>query len=254
MATFEQALFHLWPSGDTHIPGLRAAIVASAPRVFETYGLNTKTAVLQFMAQISHECGAGLEVEENLSYSAQRMTEVWPSRFHNVTEALPYAHNPRELGNKVYNGRMGNAIGSNDGYNFRGRGATQTTGRTGYNLLGNKLRLDLLGQPELVNSPQNFLECGAADFQICGCVLPALSNDIIKVTEKLNGGTIGLSERIQWHSKWEAMDITIPAWSTPSKPKPPVVQSPASANASARQATNIVTAFLDGLKSLFKRG
>src|SRR5271163_4756638 len=128
MATFEQALSQLWPHSDIHIKGLKAAMVASAPRVFETYGLNTKTAIVQFMAQISFECGAGLEVEENLSYSAERMVEVWPSRFHTAAEGEPYAHNPKALGNKVYNGRMGNAIGTNDGYNFRGRGATQTTG------------------------------------------------------------------------------------------------------------------------------
>lgn len=244
MATFEQALFQLWPHGDFKIPGLRAAIVATAPRVFETYGLNTKTAILQFMAQISHECGAGTEVEENLSYSAQRMTEVWPSRFKTVSEALAYAHNPQALGNKVYNGRMGNAIGSNDGYTFRGRGATQTTGRSGYNLLGTKLGLNLIGQPDLVNAPNTFLECGAADFQICGCILPALSNDIIKVTEKLNGGQEGLAQRIQWHSKWEALNIEIPVWTGSSHPAPNMVQS----------APKPATGLLAFLKSLVNRG
>lgn len=251
MATFEQALYQLWPHGDAKIPNLRAAIVAAAPRVFETYGLNTKTAILQFMAQISHECGAGLEVEENLSYSAQRMVEVWPSRFRSVAEAEPYAHNPRALGNKVYNGRMGNAIGTDDGYNYRGRGATQTTGRSGYSLLGNKLRLDLLNHPELVNAPQNFLACGAADFQLCGCILPALSDDVVKVTEKLNGGKIGLNERIQWLNKWKALDITIPAWDTQAKPT--VIPS-APKTADAAPSGSFVTAALDALKSLFKRG
>jgi putative chitinase len=82
--------------------------------------------------------------------------------------------------------------------------------------------------------------------------LPALSNDTIKVTEKLNGGTVGLAQRIQWHSKWEAMDITIPAWSTPSKPRPSML--PSAPKPAPLAQPNLVTAFLDVLKSIFKRG
>ena len=254
MASFEEALFHLWPHGDAKIPYLRAAIVAAAPRVFETYGINTKTCMLQFMAQISHECGAGLEVEENLSYSAQRMVEVWPSRFQSVGDAEPYAHNPRALGNKVYNGRMGNAIGSDDGYNYRGRGATQTTGRDGYGQLGRKLGLDLLGQPELVNEPHNFIACGAADFQICGCILPALSNDLRRVTEKLNGGTVGILQRQQWLDRWEAMDVAIPVRSSVSKPLGNVVQSSNNQKPPAAPAPNLFTSLIEAFKAFFKRG
>ena len=226
MATFQEALYHLWPNGDAKIPGLRAAIVATAPRVFETYGINTRTAMNQFMAQISHECGAGLEVEENLDYTAARMTEVWPNRFHTIAEALPYAHNPRLLANKVYNGRMGNAIGTDDGWSYRGRGATQTTGREGYQKLGEKLKLDLLSHPEFVNNPNNFLECGAADFVICGCLLPALSDDTYKVTLKLNGGTVGLAEREHWLTKWKAMNVQLPVKQpVPVKKDPDVIIS-----------------------------
>ena len=234
MATFEQALFQLWPHGDDRIPGLRASIVASAPRILEKYAINTKTAFAHFMAQISHECGAGLEVEENLSYSAERMTQVWPSRFRSLAEAAPYAHNPRLLANKVYNGRMGNEVGSDDGWNYRGRGATQTTGHDGYNKLAQKLRIDLLSNPSMVNDPKLFLECGAADFVICGCLMPALSDDIRQVTLKLNGGEIGLDQRQAWLDKWKSLNVILPIGQTtpsvpnvvPLRPKPVLVPTP----------------------------
>lgn len=235
MATFEQALFQLWPHGDNKIPGLRAAIVAYSPKILEKYTINTKTAFAQFMAQISHECGAGLEVEENLSYSAERMTQVWPSRFHSVAEAAPYAHNPRLLANKVYNGRMGNRVNSDDGWNYRGRGATQTTGHDGYEKLGQKLGIDLLGKPELVNDTRWFLEAGAADFVLCGCLMPALSDDIKQVTLKLNGGYVGLDQRQEWLDKWKSLNVVLPIGQTttsvpnvvPLRPKPVLVPTPA---------------------------
>jgi putative chitinase len=153
---------------------------------------------------ISHECGAGSEIEENLNYSAQRMTQVWPSRFPTTTIAAPYAHNARALANKVYNGRMGNRIGTDDGWNFRGRGAAQTTGREGYERLAKATGLDVLNDPDIVTDPKFFLECGVADFINCGCLPYAERDDVVGVTKHLNGGTVGLAERKAWLAKWKA--------------------------------------------------
>lgn len=206
----EQTLRRLWPHGDSKIPGLIAGIASSSDRVFAKYGITTTLQIAHIMAQISHECGAGTEVVENLSYSAQRMTQVWPSRFPSLASAIPYAHNPKKLGNKVYGGRMGNRPGTDDGSNFLGRGAAQTTGREGYEKLAAKTGLDLLNNPDLINEPENFLDCGIADFIICGCLQycspkPGLPDgDIRAVTHHLNGGYIGLSERQAWFAKWKA--------------------------------------------------
>src|SRR4051812_35287459 len=114
---FSTALNTLWPNGDERIPGLRAGMIESAPSVFEKYGFDSQV-IAHFMAQVSHECGAGHDVTENLNYSPQRMVVVWPSRFPTITSAMPFAHNPQALANKVYNGRMGNRTGSNDGWDF----------------------------------------------------------------------------------------------------------------------------------------
>jgi putative chitinase len=132
------------------------------------------------------------------------MTQVWPSRFPTIASAIPYAHNPRLLANKVYNGRMGNALNSNDGFDYRGRGATQTTGHDGYRALGKAVALDLVAKPDLVNDPQRFLECGVVDFIICGCLPWAQAVNVVQVTKHLNGGYTGLSDRISWLKRWKA--------------------------------------------------
>lgn len=201
---FINALFNLWPSGDKLIPGLRDGIATAAPTVFSKYGIDTDALIAIVFGQISLECGAGTEVVENLNYSAQRMTQVWPDRFPTIAAALPFAHNPRALANKVYNGRMGNALNSNDGFDFRGRGATQTTGREGYGALAKVVGLDLLANPDLVNDPKHFLECGVADFDLCKCLPWAQAGNIVQVTRHLNGGTTGLADRILWTHRWQA--------------------------------------------------
>ena len=201
---FINTLYNLWPHGDNLILGLRDGIAGAAPSVFPKYGITSNLLVAHVMAQVSLECNAGLEVVENLNYSPQRMMQVWPSRFPTYESAIPYGHNPRLLANKVYNGRMGNALNSNDGWNYRGRGATQTTGHDGYAALGHKLGLVLLGNPDLVNSPQWFLECGVADFILCGCLPWAVLDNVTQVTKHLNGGYTGLSDRIAWLRRWKA--------------------------------------------------
>nr|WP_264478720.1 hypothetical protein [Acidisoma silvae] len=70
----------LWPQGDRKIPGLRAALVAAAPGVFIKYGLTRDLLVAHAMAQFSHECGGGTEIEENLNYSAAGLVATWPNR------------------------------------------------------------------------------------------------------------------------------------------------------------------------------
>lgn len=200
---FINTLFNLWPDGDRHIPSLRDAMAKSAETVFPKYGITSNLLVAHVMAQGSLECGAGDEVEENLNYSPPRMTQVWPSRFPTLASALPFAHNPRLLANKVYNGRMGNALNSNDGWNYRGRGFSQTTGHDGYKALGSKMGIDLLGSPDQVNSPELFLECGVADFILCGCLPWAKADNIAQVTHHLNGGYTGLSDRIVWLHRWK---------------------------------------------------
>lgn len=201
---FINTLYNLWPDGDKKVPGLRDGIAASAPKVFAKYGpIDTPLLVAHVMAQISHECGAGRDVVENMSYTATRMMEVWPSRFPTLAGAQPYARNPKALANKVYNGRMGNKPGTDDGFNFRGRGASQTTGREGYERVAKATGIDVVNHPEYLIDPKYFLECGVSDFINCGCLPFAKKDDLLNVTKKLNGGTVGIDQRREWLVKWK---------------------------------------------------
>jgi putative chitinase len=247
-STFGEVLSRLWPHGDAKIAGLRAGIIASAPMVFAKHGITSPLLIAHVMAQISHECGAGHDVVENLNYTAGRMMQVWPSRFPTMAMAAPYASNPPALANKVYNGRMGNAPGSDDGWKFRGRGAAQTTGREGYARLAKLTGLDLVNHPDLVNDPARFLECGVADFVLCGCLPFAAADDVLNVTRRLNGGTVGLAQRKVWLAKWKAAlgSVPIVLAPAPKAPRPVPISPPPSAapqSLLARFITSLIAAF-----------
>lgn len=210
----------LWPHGDTKVPGLIEGIVDAAPAVFQKYGLTTNFAVAHALAQFSHECGAGTEMVENIHYSPERAAQVWPLRendphperhFANAGDCLrktgSYAGDPDfpgKLIDLVYGTRMGNRPGTHDGRNFIGRGLAQTTGREGYEKLAAKTGFDLVSHPELTIMPSTALECGVADFVLCGCLPFAFRDDVSNVTLHLNGGYVGLAERKQWLGKWKA--------------------------------------------------
>jgi len=106
------------------------------------------------------ETGGLTILAENMNYSASRMRAVWPSRFRGSSgwaRARAYHRKPRLVANLVYNGRMGNRRGSNDGYNYRGRGLLQITGREMYQDLGERLSADLVDDPDLVYEPEVLL-------------------------------------------------------------------------------------------------
>ena len=198
-----------WPNGDQHIPGLLEGIVETAPAVFATYGLSSPLLVAHAMAQFSEECGQGLEMIENLNYSANRLLEVFPSHF-TPAMAERWAHNPEVIGEIAYGGRMGNAPPpSTDGYIFRGAGLSQVTGRDGVTklqafLIKQGADIDIMGNPNLIINPAHTLECGVADWIICGCLPHAAKDDIVGETKALNGGLNGLAERRRQLALWKA--------------------------------------------------
>lgn len=200
----------MWPRGNNTVAGLLEAVVAAAPNVFAKFGLNSDLVVAHAMAQFSYECDGGNEMEENINYTATRACQVWPSRFGSEADCFAkvgsFAGDPDfriRLIDNVYGGRNGNRPGTHDGSAFIGRGLSQVTGRGNYEALGKKVGLDLLNHPDLVNAPENALECGVADFVICGCLQFAQADDVRGVTNHLNGGFNGLDERTFWLARWK---------------------------------------------------
>ena len=193
----ENLLLGMWPHGDSRVNGLIEAIAASAPTVFAKFHLDSDLTVAHAMAQFTEECGGGKEMVENINYTPERACVVWPTRFSSVADCLQkvssFSGDPDfkfKLINHVYGDRNGNLPGTNDGVTFIGRGLSQVTGRGNYAALDEKLggTLDLVGHPDRVTEPANALECGVADFVLCGCLPFAVQDDLLAVSSLLNVG------------------------------------------------------------------
>src|ERR1043166_7680759 len=126
--TFAAVLHSLWPHGDAKVPGLVEGIIAAAPTVFPKYGMTSPLVIAHAMAQFLGEGDAGLEMQENMNYSAARLLQVFPTHFTH-DQAIRLQHNPRAIADQAYGGRMGNRPPpSDDGWNLRGQGLSHVTG------------------------------------------------------------------------------------------------------------------------------
>jgi putative chitinase len=180
-----------------HVPD---SVIAQIPETAEKFQINTPLRLAHFLSQCSHE-SAGFKVfQENLNYSASGLKNIFSKYFPgNLNES--YARQPQKIASRVYGGRMGNGVESTgEGYKFRGRGALQTTGKENYKKLGNFLGVDLIDNPDLVatkyqlSSAAFFFESNKL-WSICD--KGATSDVVTQLTKRINGGTIGLSERIR---------------------------------------------------------
>jgi putative chitinase len=145
-----------------------------------------------FLGQILHESGGLEKLEENLDYTAQRLMQVWPSRFPTLSDALIYQHSPEALANKVYGGRMGN-VNPGDGWTYRGRGLIGITGRDAYSWLGDLCGQDFVSVPELLSEKHFSLEACIHWWE--NRIPDSMLGDTVSITRKVNGGLIGLADR-----------------------------------------------------------
>ena len=147
-----------------------------------------------FLGQVLHESSMLERLEENLNYSAQRLTQVWPRRFPTLAAAQPFARNPRALANQVYGGRMGNDE-PGDGWRYRGRGLIQITGKNNYRLMEHITGMPLLDEPDMLLEQEPALRASIAWWE--ENVPDSLLGDVSRVTRVVNGGQIGLNHRAQ---------------------------------------------------------
>jgi putative chitinase len=179
----------------------RAKILEDGHAILADHGINENPRRLShFMAQLYHESGGFSLNEENLNYSAKRLTEVWPNRFPSLTAAQPFANNPEKLANNVYGGRLGNNK-PGDGYRYRGRGMIQLTGRDNYAVFSDLLGIDLEGNPDLAFDGAVALRVAAAYWtqrKLKGeRSMNALADDdkLRAITYRVNGGFNGFVHR-----------------------------------------------------------
>jgi len=173
---------------------------------FPKYDINTPKRMAAFLAQCGHESAGWTVFEENLNYSAQGLVTIFKKYFPTLEVATPYARNPAAIANKVYASRMGNGDAlSGDGYIYRGRGPIQLTGKDNYTRFAKDMLDDwenLVDDPDLVASDKVIALKSAIWFwNKNGLNKEADSGDIKAMTKKINGGFIGLADRIAHYEK-----------------------------------------------------
>ena len=181
-----------------HVPQV---VIDSIPEVAAKFGINTPLRVAHFLAQCGHESGGFKVTQENLNYSAKGLNGIFKKYFPTEAAATPYARQPQKIANKVYANRMANGSeASGDGYKFRGRGYIQLTGRDNYTQFGKAIGVDIPNNPDVVAS--TYALASAAWFWSkngLNKLADAGASDtaVTSITKRVNGGTIGLADRIK---------------------------------------------------------
>ena len=179
-----------------HIP---AAVIAQIPDTAARFGITTPLRLAHFLAQCGHESGGFTAVRENLNYKAPGLMKIFKKYFPNAKIALQYEKKPDKIANLVYANRMGNGPeSSGDGFNYRGRGYIQLTGKSNYQLFDKTVPEDITSNPDLVAT--KYPLASAAFFFNNNklwtiCDRGADSATVTSVTKRVNGGTIGLADR-----------------------------------------------------------
>lgn len=167
---------------------------------FQKYDINTPFRQAAFIGQCAHESNNFTKLEEGLNYRPETLMKVWPSRFPDLAAADKYAHNPQALANKVYAGRLGNSQ-ENDGWNFHGRGLIQLTGRENYERCGSSLGVDLISNPNWLLDPKYAALSAGWFWNKKGLNELADQQEHGMITKRINGGTLGLEDRLQKTTK-----------------------------------------------------
>jgi putative chitinase len=181
-----------------HIPD---SVIAMIPEVASKFEINTPLRLAHFLAQCGHESGGFKLTKENLNYSAKGLNGIFKKYFPTLESAVPYERKPEKIANKVYGNRMGNgAEVSGEGWKFHGRGFIQLTGKENYTAFTKSIGEDCIANPDLVAS-KYALASAAWFFNKNGLhkMADGGANDdtVTKITKRVNGGTIGLPDRIK---------------------------------------------------------
>ena len=189
-----------------HIPD---TVIAQIPDVAAKFQINTPLRLAHFLAQCGHESGGFKHTNENLNYSADGLKKIFPKYFAQAGLAESYARQPEKIASRVYGGRMGNGDESTkEGFKFRGRGYIQLTGKSNYTEFDKFVDDDILGNPDLVATKYPLLSA-AWFFHKNG--LNAISDKgaddatVTSVTKRVNGGTIGLPDRIKHFKEYYSL-------------------------------------------------
>ena len=174
------------------------------------FDINTPARVAGFVAQCQHESADFTVLQENLNYSAKGLNGTFRKYFASEDAAQPYARKPEMIANRVYSSRMGNGDeASGDGWKYRGRGIVQLTGKANYTAFSH----DVFGDDHVVENPDLVAHPEYATLSACWFWKKNNLNqwcdagDIVTLSKRINGGTIGLDDRIaHWNQALEIFE------------------------------------------------
>jgi len=189
-----------------HVPD---GVIGQIPSVMSTFKIDSALRLSHFLAQCGHESAGFKAIQENLNYGAKGLLGIFKKYFPTEAKALQYERKPEKIANLVYGGRMGNGDeASGDGYKFRGRGYIQLTGKNNYVAFGKAINEDIAANPDLVATKYPLLS--AAWFWSSNGLNTiadkgATDADVTAITKRVNGGTIGLPDRIKHFKEYYAL-------------------------------------------------
>ena len=168
-------------------------------QLFPDYDINTPRRMAAFIAQCAHESGGFMVLKENLNYKAATLRKIFPKYFPNDQIAQEYASKPNKqvaIASKVYANRMGNGDeASQDGWKFCGRGLIQLTGKSNYQAFADSLEMDINDVPEYLATFVGAAQSACWFWETNKLNQWADAGDILTLTKRINGGTIGLEDR-----------------------------------------------------------
>ena len=177
--------------------GIDAEWLEPLQETFDRYDMHTPKRQAAFVGQCAHESNNFTVLEENLNYSAAGLHATWPKRFPTLESAQAYHRQPEKIANKVYANRMGNGEeDSGEGWLYRGRGLIQLTGKTNYTLAGDALMVDFIYSPDLILAPKYAALTAGWFWAKNNLNRLADTESWEALTRKINGGILGLEDRI----------------------------------------------------------
>lgn len=189
-----------------HVPD---SVIVQIPETAAKFNITNTLRLAHFLAQCGHESGGFKAVSENLNYSAKGLRTTFGKYFPTDALANAYQRNPEKIANRVYSSRMGNGDeASGEGWKYRGRGYIQLTGKSNYSKFDATVGEDIVGNPDLVAT--KYPLASAAFFFDSNklwsiCDRGSDEATVTSVTKRVNGGTIGLADRIKHFKEYYSL-------------------------------------------------
>jgi putative chitinase len=170
-------------------------------KLLPDYGIDTPQRVAAFLAQCAHESGGFVFLKENLNYRWASLRKVFPKYFPADELAQSYEKQPEKIANRIYGSRMGNGDeASGDGFRYCGRGLIQLTGKNNYEAFAESIETPVAEIPAYLETFEGAVQSACWFWETNNLNRFADTNDILTMTKRINGGTIGLEDRMKHYA------------------------------------------------------